>query len=300
MSKPSPRERRTAEPPAEQAIAAPVKVLTRAMPAVRKGDAEALHQARVATRRLREALPMLGEGHKARRLSRKVRSLTKAFGTVRELDVALETLDEIEAWGLPTAAVQRLRRAVRQERGDTQPALLASLERCNVEKLGRKALARAKKVGRASAPAGESVAATRARAARRAGRLAAAIASAGGIYAPERLHLVRIAVKKLRYAVELVQAVGGARQQGRLRPLKQVQDLLGRMHDLEVLITRTRALQAASTPSLALSAQLDEVVRRVEGECRRLHGHYMGRRRALLTMCEEITREASTSPRRVA
>ena len=80
-----------------------------------------------------------------------------------------------------------------------------------------------------------------ARAARRAEGLRAAIENAAGIYLPDRLHEVRIAVKKLRYALEIARDLSGSRATARIRTLKRVQDLLGRMHDLEMLIARTRA-----------------------------------------------------------
>ena len=46
--------------------------------------------------------------------------------------------------------------------------------------------------------------------ANRASRLSAAMAEAGAMYLPERLHAVRIAMKKLRYAVELSTELAGA------------------------------------------------------------------------------------------
>jgi CHAD domain-containing protein len=51
-----------------------------------------VHQARVASRRLREALPVLRASvHQSRlgRVRRQVRRMTRALGPVRELDVAL-------------------------------------------------------------------------------------------------------------------------------------------------------------------------------------------------------------------
>ena len=49
-----------------------------------------MHRARVATRRLREALPVLdGERRGLRRLRKDLRALTRALGPVRELDVTL-------------------------------------------------------------------------------------------------------------------------------------------------------------------------------------------------------------------
>ena len=76
---------------------------------------------------------------------------------------------------------------------------------------------------------------------------------------------MRIAVKKLRYALEIARDLSGSRATARIRMLKRVQDLLGRMHDLEMLITRTRAIQGRRrAESLKLSADLDRLVRRLE------------------------------------
>src|SRR5690349_3512121 len=62
------------------------------------GDGTGVHQARVASRRLREAVPVLTEGlhgTKAGKARRKIRRLTRALGAVRELDVTLHLIDEL-------------------------------------------------------------------------------------------------------------------------------------------------------------------------------------------------------------
>ena len=75
----------------------------------------------------------------------------------------------------------------------------------------------------------------------------------------------------------------------RIRQLKSVQDMLGRMHDLEVLIARTRSIQSSPGAStLKVSADLDRLVRRLETECRQLHGHYMAARPALVQLCHRL------------
>ena len=71
--------------------------LARGLAGARAGDVTAIHQARVATRRLREALPLVTSGGAGRKLERTIRRLTRALGPVRELDVALQTLDELRA-----------------------------------------------------------------------------------------------------------------------------------------------------------------------------------------------------------
>jgi CHAD domain-containing protein len=99
--------------------------------------------------------------------------------------------------------------------------------------------------------------------------------------------------------MEIARDLSGSRATARLMALKRAQDLLGRMHDLEVLIARTRAVQGSpSAPSLRLSAELDELVRRLETECRQLHGHYIATRPALLAIAEHAIGLATARVRR--
>ena len=279
--------------PSELVIRQSVGALTRALPAAREGDMASLHQARVATRRLREALPLLSSGAKQRKLERRVRKLTQALGPVRELDVALQLLDEVaESGDIARPAVTRLRLAVIEERETLRRDMLRSVEEGKIEKLRKQAIAASRKQSRPSRAAANHaarIAATRERAAARAERVMMTIENAAGLYLPDRLHDVRISIKKLRYALEIASTVSGSRAQSQVRTLKKVQDLLGRMHDLEVLIARTRAVQGASSaPSLKMSGQLDRLVRRLENECRQLHGRYIAMRQPLLTLCEHV------------
>ena len=58
-------------------------------------DPEAVHQARVASRRLREVLPIvLAPGGRTERLRRTVRRLTRTLGPVRELDVVRRAVSQ--------------------------------------------------------------------------------------------------------------------------------------------------------------------------------------------------------------
>lgn len=281
--------------PAELLIRQRLQALTRTLPGVQRGDVPSIHQARVATRRLREALPLVASGGRGRKLERPVRAITRALGPVRELDVALLNLDELdEAGDMPRSAIVRLRQVIGQERRLLHASARSQLDRIDVEKLRKRAIAAAKKRRPAEATTGRirdprRLVAAEERAAARALGLRVAIENAAGIYLPDRLHEVRIAVKKLRYAMELARELSGSRAMAALRDLKRAQDLLGRMHDLEILITRTRAVQGSSTAaSLRLSGELDRVVRWLETECRRLHGHYMASRNTLVSICERV------------
>ena len=51
---------------------------------------------------------------------------------------------------------------------------------------------------------------------------------------------MRIAVKKLRYALELAADADHVKASPDLRQLRRVQDVLGRLHDLQVLVDRAR------------------------------------------------------------
>jgi CHAD domain-containing protein len=280
--------------PSELFIRQRLTALSRTLPGARKGDAHAVHQARVATRRLREALPLVTSGRSGRKLAKSVRRVTRALGPVRELDVALLNLDQLRASGdVPDGAIARLRQLVTDERQRLQLEMVRRIGHYNLDKLQRKALSAARRdehgKGSQSTRDPRRIAAAQARAARRALALRAAMDNAAGIYLPDRLHSVRIAVKKLRYALEAARDLSASRATARIRTLKRVQELLGRMHDLEMLIARTRAVQStAGAPNLRLSSDLDRLVRRLETECRRLHVRYMNERRALRGICDYV------------
>ena len=282
--------------PSELIIRQRLAALSRALPGAQKGDVQGVHQARVATRRIREALPLVTRGRTGKALKKSVRKLTRALGPVRELDVALMNLDQLRNAGdVSEAAVARLGQLVTEERQRLGAEMVRLISHFNLAKFQKKAIdATARGPVASGTRDPRRMATALSRAARRAEGLRAAMDNAAGIYLPDRLHQVRIAVKKLRYALEIAQDLSGSRATARIRTLKRVQDLLGRMHDLEMLIVRTRAIQSrAGVPSLNLSGDLDRLVRKLENECRRLHARYMNERKSLLRICDYVSaREA--------
>src|SRR5262245_4161081 len=103
--------------------------------AIGHGDVEALHRARVATRRLRELLPLLPfDPHTSRKLNRRLRKATRELGTVRELDVLSELTQEFSRDSrYATSAVRRVGSAVGRAREEARARLtekvVARLER---------------------------------------------------------------------------------------------------------------------------------------------------------------------------
>jgi CHAD domain-containing protein len=272
-----------------------VSLLT-AMPAAQEGDESSVHQARVASRRLREALPVLGataDDDALDRAEKRVRRITRALGPVRELDVTLSLLAELESKGTaPKRAIARVRKAVVEERQKRRRAMLAEIKPARLEKL-RKRLVKVAAPAERKVPARTAIHEAEIKAAERSRRLLDAIDEAGSIYLADRLHRVRIEAKKLRYALEIHRELTHSRSTSRLNRLKHQQDLLGRVHDLEVLIERTREVQA-SLPGENRRAmtELDRLIRALEAECREGHAQYMQGRDQLIELCTDVISEA--------
>ena|SRR5687767_6052984 len=266
--------------------------LLKAMPAAQAGDRMSVHQARVASRRLRQALPLLGVRADADALDRadkRVRRITRALGPVRELDVTLLLLAELQRKkAAPLRAITRVREAVTEERLKRRRDMLAEIKPSRIDKL-RKRLVRVATPTSRPVAKGSALAEANAQAARRAADLKAAIDRAGGIYLADRLHRVRVAAKKLRYALEIQRELTKSRSTAQLTRLKVQQDLLGRMHDLEILIDRARGVQTTLTPRDRRGmAELKKLIRVLEDECRAGHAAYMRARPALLKTCDAI------------
>ena len=274
-----------------------VDAFSRELARIHQWDLEALHRARVASRRLREWLPLLGlDGGEARKLSRRFRKVTRQLGAVRELDVlSLLIQDLAKDRRYSSAALTRVRAEVVDARIAARERLTAKLPLAKMQRTVR-ALERAtrhlepgdKRNHRWNTRASRVwMWALEARTTLRAERVRSAIETAGAVYVAGRLHGVRIAVKKLRYAAELLPADGHERAAD-IAVLKTAQDVLGRLHDLEVLAERVRHIVMTSPPDLTLWRQLGSLVHMVEDDCRPWHARYMHDRRKLVEIAERV------------
>ena len=270
-------------------LARRARALQRYLPAAIRGDGQGVHQARVATRRLREAVPVLTAGVKGAKTGKarnKIRRLTRALGTVRELDVTLHILDELARRpGIPRNALEDVRAHVVLERDRRRALMLERLDQVNSEKLGRRLRAIGVALTNCDLETWRETLATRLL--KRARRFGAAVKEAGHIYAPDRLHQVRIAAKKLRYTLELAADGGTAAAEPLVRALKRVQNTLGRLHDLQVLQHHVAEVQAAPPVRRGgADGGLDALQRTLEEECRHLHARYIAAYPALLELGE--------------
>ena len=245
----------------------------------RRGQSRAVHQARIASRRLREALPVAARAAsdvKGQQPDRDVRRVARALGPVRELDVTLAEFAHecgVRKWTGPV--FEQIGHHLEEERERRRRTMEAKLDRLDLERLEdrTRALADACEARPATAWVGHLTARLR----KRARRFEEALQAAGMLYVPERIHRVRIAGKKLRYTLELARSAAGAPVSRQIATLKRLQDLLGRLHDLQVLEEYVRAVAADAAADRNTHVVFERVQRQIEDECRILHARFLGK-----------------------
>jgi len=237
-----------------------VNVFSHQSKRIDEGNADALHRTRVSSRRLRELLPVLRlDGRMTRKLDRRLRRVTRRLGTVRDLDVLMDLIGELQRdRRYSKNALRSLQTAVEEKQQAARDALNGKLSSQKLQKITRALKRAAKHVDGGDGETNQAVKhrllkttvwVIEARAARRATRVQQAIEAAGTVYVPAPLHQVRIALKKLRFALELSAEVKNAGASREITVLRNAQGLLGRLHDLEVLIDHAREMQASRVDS---------------------------------------------------
>jgi CHAD domain-containing protein len=259
-------------------LARRARALKQHLPHAIDGSDKGVHQARVASRRLREAVPVLTagvKGSKAHKALRKIKRVTKALGTVRELDVTLHVLDDLSSRDtLPRIPLEEVRAHVVTERDDRRAVMLKRMEDVNAQKLERRLTSVCDALEDSDSEEWRD--ALGARLVNRSKALTTAIDQAGHIYAPEQLHRVRIAAKKLRYALEVAFDAGVKSAAAPVRTIKRTQETLGTLHDLQVLQAHVAAVQANPVRGRTLpDGGLDVIARTLEDQCRHLHARYV-------------------------
>ncbi|HYM80333.1 MAG TPA: CHAD domain-containing protein [Candidatus Limnocylindria bacterium] len=232
-------------------------------------DDEAVHDLRVALRRLDAALQIwrdLLRPRATRRARRSLRTLRRALGPIRELEVNQAQLVTL-AHGLATSSRMvveslwiRLRRRLRRGRQravrNARPKVLSGLER-RVMRAARIAQGRLQ-----AFPEPRELARRRIATARDAALQAIRPAIEGSD--DVRLHAARVAVKKWRYVIESAQPVFGAIAP--LKPLRELQRALGAVHDLAMLreLLERRAVKLRNVGLERHGAALTPVIERID------------------------------------
>lgn len=212
----------------------PMRKLSRAI--VKSQDAKALHDLRVASRRLRTGLLLMGRlvsDRHLRPVARGLKQLTRTLGVPRELDVHVEQLNRLhenmEAAG-SLAAVEYLLEQVEERRSVAHRAMTRALRTFPIAKLQKDVQALTRRLPRRGVSGEEGRTAYE--------FLAPLIEHAfAGLSAlrqserPEELHQMRIAVKRLRYALEWVAPAARGSFSGVIQRAVALQDCIGRHHD---------------------------------------------------------------------
>lgn len=214
-------------------------------PVIETDDVEAVHDMRVATRRLRSAIgdltPFLKK--KARRIvNSELRKIAQTLGPVRDRDVEVAALEKLLAKTSDEEIAAELDATIkirRSERQSIQSGLSGLLAEADLENL-RSAL---------DYMLDEALRPTATKGAKFDKRSRAAITDrinefndlTGGFYDPFNiadLHRLRIAAKRLRYSIELFAVPRDDSFKEFASGIAEMQTFLGELHDADVWIER--------------------------------------------------------------
>ena len=203
---------------------------------IRNGDADSIHDARVATRRIRAVLSVIdGDPRVAYdAFEEQIHGLGRALGRVRDLDIIVELAD-LKSADAASPGVASLSHSIRLERQDARRKLIKLLESTPLHALIPAATRSVRLWWAAKSDSGKKL---RQGLRTQSEQLNDAVAHATGVYFPNRVHQVRVHAKRLRYLAEVASLAAGWKTDRELKTLSRAQTLLGDLHDREVLIRR--------------------------------------------------------------
>ena len=213
-------------------------------------DPEGVHSMRVASRRLRSAVRDFMPYLRKRRIAsalKALRDLADALGEVRDQDVALIALEKIKehASGDVSTAVQHLIDSRKESRDQARTELESILEKDQLKQLEMSftaGLDEAVMVREVKPPPGHVLTPLSFIKMSRViitDRLKELEKLSRDVFQPfeiEALHEMRIAAKRLRYAIELFQQCWGRNIAGYAKRTARIQATLGDVHDCDVWI----------------------------------------------------------------
>lgn len=271
-----------------------LSILVGCVPGIRDGQDEAIHEARVATRRIRETLTLAGtrlEGDQQSHVARVFKRAGVALGDARDPKVMHDLLTVLDGrFSTASAVIATLRRDAARAQQAARRGLIKEIERLDLPELSRQVTGLTP--GLLTLHFGHSGWRDKLRAhvAERAAAVGRSMQHASGVYFPNRSHAARLAMKRLRYALELAQETGAWRVPRAIRRLRKAQDALGQAHDREMLLGRLKAL--AEQDSGADRAAIESLVVFLEAEILTLYNRYLEMRSDLTAICDACERSA--------
>ena len=209
----------------------------------REHDRDAIHDLRVASRRLRAALRLFDEGGALRGDERRVKHLQDALGSVRDTHVQLDRASGLKEGAGDKALLAGLREDLELELAHCSAELLPALERFLRHDLPRleHRLPRLQPKGKLG---GHRM---REHLRQRLGQLEAWVEEAMPALDVAAAHRLRVATKRLRYELELLEPGLGA-MADLLLWLTSLQDSLGELHDLDVQLDNLLMVRVMRRP----------------------------------------------------
>jgi CHAD domain-containing protein len=122
----------------------------------------------------------------------------------------------------------------------------------------------------------------------RARALRSAVVDAGAILIVDRVHAVRIAAKRLRYALEVAGELRLARTASLVTSLRAMQDVLGHLHDLDVLRGESARARSELPPDSIVARDLERLADGIDADIRQLHARYLRGARALAALTDRV------------
>jgi len=254
---------------------------------IRKMDADAVHDMRVASRRLRAGLPIFSSCFKDSQYGRWkkcVKGITGALGEARDLDVQAGYLQELmeRSGDASREGLEVILESKKARRKDLQPQLVGWLDDLKEDGSLDEMVAFLEKAveklssGHADVRSKASFAVGLANVSSRTEALLELEDCVGDPDAKERHHAMRIAAKRLRYTIEAFKPLFDDELEEEIGVMKRVQDTLGEMHDCDVWLSGLDALEeevrAPREKAQAVERGLEAIRKDREEERNKLYG----------------------------
>lgn len=244
-------------------------------------DIESVHKMRVAVRRMRSLLRLVGAfypGKTVEKSEKELRQIARALGSIRDLDVLILDVQQFSATLPPEmqqqaqALVSRLERRRHKRRQRLNAFLDSKRYQRSVRHLENFARKKGKR-DRRRQPPHEPQELRHALPLLLHQRLASVRAYNSVLPASDdkRLHSLRVECKRLRYAIEFFAPVLGSSAKNFLELVTSMQDTLGRINDIAVFVSRLQKLDQLPPQQAIL---VDEYIARRNSELIRLRATF--------------------------